>query len=289
MEVPNNVKDDHSLLLSKDCLHITCNWQINNNKQFCDVFSLAPSCEESIKVNCDDIVSLNTCISLQPIESNDEPCMLDIKVINNRRISSIAVVSEAYVLEFFKQFGEYEKTIFAELLDDFEDNFIYFAQTTIIPYSTEAGIKFTKTKSKNSVLWIYGIRLYLAEPINEPISFPTEMFNPEVIKNFLTKLTFNNEGNNTTNDVQPCNKSISNSSTNNNIKQNNDQETIQPTTENTTTNITDIATYIDNKLCDMETRIIKKIEQMEQRTNEKLDTILKCLETRFLSDDLQSS
>lgn len=98
-------------------------------------------CLHFYRINCDDIVSLNTCISLQPIQSDNEPCMLDIKLINNQRISRIAVVSEAYVLEFFKQFGEYEKTIFAELIDDFQDNFIYFAQATINPYSTEASIK----------------------------------------------------------------------------------------------------------------------------------------------------
>ena len=281
MEVTNNGQNDNSLLLNKDFLQISCNWQISNNKQFHDAFTVAPFCEEPIKINCDDIVSLNTCISLQPIQSDNEPCMLDIKLINNQRISRIAVVSEAYVLEFFKQFGEYEKTIFAELIDDFEENFIYFAQATINPYSTEASIKFTKTKSKNSVLWIYGIKLYLTEPINEPESFSTEIFNPEIIKNFLTKFTLNNEGNNITDAVQSSTKSISDSSTNNNIEQSNEKEIVQSITENTISNITDITTYIDQKFCDMENRIMKRIEEMEQRTNQKLDMILKQLETQF--------
>lgn len=67
--------------------------------------------------------------------------MLDIKLINHQRISRIAVVSEAYVLEFFKESGEYETTIFAEFIDEFQDNSVYFAETTIIPSATEASIK----------------------------------------------------------------------------------------------------------------------------------------------------
>lgn len=84
---------------------------------------------------------MSTCISLQPTESNNEPCMLDIRLNNGKRISQIAVVSEAYVLEFFKQFGEYETTKFAEFVDEFEDNSVYFAETAIFPHATEASIK----------------------------------------------------------------------------------------------------------------------------------------------------
>lgn len=84
---------------------------------------------------------MNTCISLQPTDSNNEPCMLDIKLTNGQKISQIAVVSEAYVLEFFKQFGEYETTKFAEFIDEFEDNSVYFAETAIFPHATEASIK----------------------------------------------------------------------------------------------------------------------------------------------------
>lgn len=67
--------------------------------------------------------------------------MLDVRLTNGQRISQIAVVSEAYVLEFFKQFGEYETTKFAEFVDEFEDNSVYFAETAIFPHATEASIK----------------------------------------------------------------------------------------------------------------------------------------------------
>ncbi|XP_043526715.1 uncharacterized protein LOC122537539 isoform X3 [Frieseomelitta varia] len=230
--------------------------------------------------NFEDIVSLNTCISLQSTESNNEPCMLDIRLNNGQKISQIAVVSEAYVLEFFKQFGEYETTKFAEFVDEFEDNSVYFAETAIFPHATEASIKFTKTKSKNSIMWIYGIKLYLTELINEPKTLSTEIFNPEIIRNFLTKFSFNNEGNNTTNDVQSCYMNILNTSKNKSVQKSNGEEVAQSTIENTVLNNVDIMTYIDKKFEDMEGRLMKKINEMEQRTNEKLDIILRQLENQ---------
>ncbi|CAD1479114.1 unnamed protein product [Heterotrigona itama] len=280
MELSDQPADDSSLLLDTNCLQISCNWKIANNKQFRDAFILEVSSLEFKKTNFEDIVSLNTCISLQPTESNNEPCMLDIRLNNGQRISQIAVVSEAYVLEFFKQFGEYETTKFAEFVDEFEDNSVYFAETAIFPHATEASIKFTKTKSKNSIMWIYGIKLYLTKLINEPKTFSTEIFNPEIIKNFLTKFSFNNEGNNTTNDVQSCYMNILNTSKNKSVQKSNGEEVAQSTIENTVLNNVDITTYIDKKFEDMERRLMKKINEMEQRTNEKLDTILRQLESQ---------
>ncbi|KAK9295668.1 hypothetical protein QLX08_010088 [Tetragonisca angustula] len=271
---------DSSLLLDTNCLQISCNWKISNNKQFCDAFTLGVSSLEFKKTNFEDIVSLNTCISLQSTESNNEPCMLDIRLNNGQKISQIAVVSEAYVLEFFKQFGEYETTKFAEFVDEFEDNSVYFGETAIFPHATEASIKFTKTKSKNSIMWIYGIKLYLTELINEPKTLSTEIFNPEIIRNFLTKFSFNNEGNNTTNDVQSCYMNILNTSKNKSVQKSNEEEVAQSTIENTVLNNVDIMTYIDKKFEDMEGRLMKKIHEMEQRTNEKLDIILRQLESQ---------
>lgn len=45
------------------------------------------------------------------------------------------------MLEFFKQFGEYETTAFAEFVDEFENNSVFFAETAIVPPATEASIK----------------------------------------------------------------------------------------------------------------------------------------------------
>lgn len=94
------------------------------------------------RINYEDVVSFDTCIALQSMDSEStEPCMLDIKVTNYQKIARIAVVSEAIVLEFFKQSGEYETTIFADFIDEFEDNSVYFAETAIQPPTTEASIK----------------------------------------------------------------------------------------------------------------------------------------------------
>lgn len=129
-------------------------------------------------------------------------------------------------------------------------------------------------------MWIYGIKLYVTESINEPKSFSTEIFNPEIIRNFLTKLSFNNEGNNITNDVQSCYMNILNLSKNKSVQKNNEEEVAQSAIDSTVSNNIDIVSYIDKKFEDMEGRLMKKIDEMEQKTNEKLDTILRQLETR---------
>ncbi|OAD59285.1 hypothetical protein WN48_09551 [Eufriesea mexicana] len=280
MELSDQQVTESSMSLDTNFLQVSCNWQINNNKQFHDTFTVKISSLEFKKTNFEDIVSLSTCISVQPTESNNEPCMLDIKLTNGQRISQIAVVSEAYVLEFFKQFGEYETTKFAEIVDEFEDNSVYFAETTILPHATEASIKFTKTRSKNSVMWIYGIKLYLTESIIEPKNFSTEIFNPEIMTNFLTKLVFNNEGSNTTNDVQSCYMNILNSTKNKSIQKNNEKGMTKLTDENTVSNNVDVVTYIDKKFEDIEARLMKRIDEMEQKINQKLDTILRQLGTQ---------
>lgn len=130
-------------------------------------------------------------------------------------------------------------------------------------------------------MWIYGIRLYLTEPINESKSFPTDIFSPEILKNFLTKLTFNNEEDNASVDVQSCYKNILNSLKNKNTEESSEKEITQCTSKNTIPDIMHLQTYIDNKFCDMETKVMKRIDEMEQRTNQKLDIILQKLESQF--------
>ncbi|XP_017878281.1 uncharacterized protein LOC108623922 [Ceratina calcarata] len=275
MELLNDRQvDNTSFSLDTNCLQISCNWQITNNKQFRDALTLEASPKEFLKTEYEDVVSLETCISVQSSDSNSEPCMIDIKLTNGQKITQIAVVSEAYVLEFFKQFGEYDTTKFAELIDKFEDTSVYFVETTILPYTSEASIKFVKTKNENSVMWIYGIRLYLTEPSTECNNVSPIQFNPEIIQNFLTKLNFNDKGNNATNNIQSCYMNILNSSRN----RTNEKEIAQSADEKESNN-TDIITYIDKKCQEMETRLMKRIDEMEQRTNAKLDSILNKLQT----------
>lgn len=261
-EVP--VVDNHFL-------QISCNWKITNNKEFREVFTTAVPPQTFEKTNFDDVVSLETCISLQPIQNDNEPCVLDVRVTNGQRISRIAVVSEAYVLEFFKQFGEYEGTVFAEFIDEFEDNTVYFAETNIVPSASEASIKFTKTKKKVPLMWIYGIRVYLTEPVKQRKEIETDIFSPEQIQSFLTKLNFNDE--------------------NSLIQSNNRTERHESDVEGNQTarckndDINEITISIDKKFRDMETRLMKKIDDMEERLNKKLDMALKLLEMNLIRKD----
>ncbi|XP_076382603.1 uncharacterized protein LOC117219547 isoform X2 [Megalopta genalis] len=235
-------------------------------------------CGYVYSVDIDEIVNLNTCMSLQPTQSSNEPCMLELKLPNHQKISHIAMVSEGYVLEFFKLCGEYQTTVFADLLDEFEDNSVYFAETKFSPPTSEASIKFTKTKSKDSVMWIYGIMLYITESTAESKTLFPPIFNPEIIKQFLSELPFLDEDNAPVG-IQSCYKNIFNSSIDTNVKDNHEKEMGQYKKQHTELNI-DIKTFIDNRLHDMEIRLMKKMNEMEQKTNEKLDIILKQLETQ---------
>lgn len=96
------------------------------------------------RINCEDVASVDTCIALQPmkssLDSNIEPCLLNIEV-PNYQIGRIAIVSEGNVLEIFKQFGEYETTILAEFIDEYEENVVFLGETMIHPPTTVVSIK----------------------------------------------------------------------------------------------------------------------------------------------------
>jgi len=113
------------------------------------------------RTNYEDVASMDTCISLQPVDSsiisdarsnmnsctdpdmdsNKEPCMLDIKMTNYQKIARIAIVSEGSVLEIFKQSGEYETTIFTDFIDEYEGTTVFIGETMIQPPTTEVSIK----------------------------------------------------------------------------------------------------------------------------------------------------
>ncbi|XP_072759400.1 uncharacterized protein [Anoplolepis gracilipes] len=186
MEIMNakDTGEPHASLSTKcheNSILVSCNWQITNNKQFIDVITTASLRHAPAKINCEDVAFLDTSIALQ--SSNFEPCMLDIKVTNCQKIARIAIVSEGNVLEIFKQYGEYETTIFAEFIDEYEENIVFLGETMIQPPTTEASIKFTRTKNKSSTMWIYGIRLFLIDSIKEA---KPSAFNPDIIQTFLS-------------------------------------------------------------------------------------------------------
>ncbi|XP_015590436.1 uncharacterized protein LOC107265470 [Cephus cinctus] len=280
---------------------ITSNWTISNNRRFQDSISVVPLSQAAERTDLADMVSPDSCIQLQSLRNQDEPCTIDIEVTGGRKIARIAVVSEASILEFYKQYGEYAVTALAEFIDEFENNFSYFAEVTIEPPSSEIKIKFAKVKSK-TLFWVYGIRLILTDPVTNNVQ---KTFDYDVINSFLQNTnglttkgaemakkllqTFDTQGNDITgNDFNPCLLKLSETSLQSQIpKHHKSLTTIEKSTiksesmeevncENT--NITDIRTYIDNKLCDMEKRLMQRIEVMEQHTNKKLDTVLQQLE-----------
>ncbi|XP_050448867.1 uncharacterized protein LOC126850193 [Cataglyphis hispanica] len=186
MEIINakDTSEAYASLSTKRCensILVSCNWQIINNKQFNDVITTASLQHAPAKINCEDVAFLDTCIALQ--SSNLEPCMLDIKITNCQKIARIAIVSEGNVLEIFKQYGEYETTILAKFVDEYEENIVFLGETTIQPPTTEASIKFTRTKNKSSTMWIYGIKLFLIDCIKEA---KPSAFNSDIIQTFLS-------------------------------------------------------------------------------------------------------
>ncbi|XP_032675337.1 uncharacterized protein LOC116846069 [Odontomachus brunneus] len=299
----NDVHESHTpLSANRDFLQISCNWRITNDKQFYHAISTAPMLHAPKRINCEDIVSLDTCIALQSTDSEStEPCMIDIKVTNYQKIARVAVVSEANVLEFFKQSGEYETTIFADFIDEFEDNSVYLAETAIQPPTTEASIKFTRTKNKGTTMWIYGIRLILTDAVKEK---ETDVFNYDVIQTFLSNVNgkphrgadmarkvlecFNAQE--IINNEEFCQKnletlaldSLANSlkCKNGILKSDNEKENSNSMDDSKHLD-TDVRTYIDNKFYDMERRLMKRIDEMEANTNQRLDAILRKLETQL--------
>ena len=58
------------------------------------------------------------------------------------------VVSEASVIEFFKQSGEYAKTIFGEMLDVFEGAAVYIVEYLFPEPTCQASIKVSVNHSR---------------------------------------------------------------------------------------------------------------------------------------------
>ncbi|KAK2584299.1 hypothetical protein KPH14_006695 [Odynerus spinipes] len=286
---------------AKNFMQVSCNWTIDNNKHYVDAITTMPLSVVPERISLDDIISLDTCICLHSMEQEIEPCKLDIKTTNSQKISRIVILSEAYILEFFKQYGEYAGTVFAELVDKFDGNFVHLAEVTLDPPTTEASIKFTKTKNTQPILWIYGIKLILTEPVKENES---EMLD-YTVTNFLINLngstrkqaniakkmleSFTSQGSNTTNDNDMSLKNLMTVFSNASEVRNNHKNIIEDIKKDDAIckedckdiEVTDIKAYINNKFHDMEERTMHRLDEIEQKMNRKLDAILEKLEVRL--------
>lgn len=155
-------------------------------------------------------------------------------------------------------------------------------------------------------MWLYGVRLTLTDPI--PKEEP-KMFNPQIINDFL--LGFNKSKSKS---VEMANKVFQSLNGRESISANEDIDSYltkfigmgimphkqrviktdkekQKTETNscervngpTENDVLDIKTYIDKKFVDMEKIIMDRIDQVEQKTNTKLDKIINMLETKLNS------
>ncbi|OXU25812.1 hypothetical protein TSAR_003312 [Trichomalopsis sarcophagae] len=273
----------------------TSNWKIANDKSFDDCISTDLLSQAPENTNLEDVVSLDTCIALQS-ETCEESCKLEFKITNKQKIARIAVVSEASVLEFFKQSGEYTTTSFADFVDEFQDHAVYFAEAKIQPPSTEASIKFTRTKYKGPSMWIYGIKLILTEPISD---IPKTTFDLGFTSNGNQQKPEKAEkasGQDLLADInaymQQCVAMKFRSHTFKDNNKSNEVNRLNRAHINTEygghyryQDPFDLKTYIDTKFDTLEKRLIERIEVMDQKTNQKLDAILKKFEQNIIDKE----
>ncbi|XP_015175714.1 PREDICTED: uncharacterized protein LOC107066021 [Polistes dominula] len=292
----------NTLTMTKDFIKVSSNWMIDRNKNYVDTITTIPLLLAPESIDLDDIISLDTCIYLRSEEKVTEPCTLDIKITNNQKISRIIVLSEAYVLEFFKQYGEYATTVFAEFVDEFKGSNIYLAELNFKHPTTEASIKFTKIKNTEPILWIFGIKLVLTESTEENESEILDY----TITNFLNNLNGSvqqkaaianimlesvKQDKNTINDEILPLRNLMTIISNNSKVQNNHKNKIEESKkadlnskDDCTKNIeiTDnIETYINNKFHEMEERTMRRLNEIEHNINEKLNVILEKLEIKL--------
>ncbi|XP_047366158.1 uncharacterized protein LOC124955583 isoform X1 [Vespa velutina] len=282
----------------KDFIQVSSNWMIDGKKCYVDTITTIPLSLAPESIDLDDIISLDTCIYLRSTEQVKEPCTLDIKLTNNQKISRIIILSEAYVLEFFKQYGEYATTVFAEQIDEFIGSTIYLAEMSLEHPSTEASIKFTKIKNAEPMLWIFGIKLILTESVKENKSEILDY----TITNFLNNLngstqqkeilanimleSFKQEKNPVNDEIIPLkNLIISNTlqiqNNNKNVTEETKKVDLNCKDDCKNVEITNIETYINNKFHEMEKRTMHRLNEIEQNINQKLDAILKKLEVKL--------
>ncbi|KAL7299605.1 hypothetical protein TKK_0007368 [Trichogramma kaykai] len=285
----------------------TCNWKIGNDKSLNECVSTMLLSEAEDKTSLEDVVSLETCIALTA-DPSGEACRIEFKMLNQQKIARVAVVSEASVLEFFKQSGEYATTVFAEFVDEFQDHMVYFAEASIQPPSTEASVKLTRTMSKNSSIWVYGIKLILTEDLAKPqkSGFNMDYLNDylsnsndarsEKAKKFLTSFARieNNSGGfnqilNNMGSLFPNFEKMSINSQSQELIENNEKELSNGKSSDKVqkNNINEcnggpedmsiIKNYIDEKLNSFEARLMNRVESLERDINKKLDLILQKL------------
>ncbi|CAD6239005.1 GSCOCG00008599001-RA-CDS [Cotesia congregata] len=281
---------------------VSSNWEVvGNTKKLSNSISigLAADCLDGISL--EDIADEKTCITIKQKANDSEPCTVEIKLKNRgTKIKRVGIVSEASVLEIFQEFGEYTTTVFTEMIDEFEDSVVTYADVVFERPSSEVSIKFTRIKNNKSKMFLYGIRLLLQQ---SEVSNVTENFDASVMNECLLKLlekankvqgklscvvdkkhdnisnkydlTTNNNANNVLqvdrDDVESNVKFLTN-------EQYEKNEQLKSASIDSTNYHQALETLLDLKISQMEQRLSRKIDLLEARTNEKLDKIIKSLD-----------
>ncbi|KAK0162452.1 hypothetical protein PV327_006227 [Microctonus hyperodae] len=282
--------------MANNLFEISSNWlAVEGNRKLENVISCQLSVNSPLRMTLDDIVDEKGCLEIRPTADDNGGCTIEIKMKDKYKIVRIGVVSEASILEIFRDAGEYAATIFADFIDEFEDSSVYYAETTFDRPTTETSIKFRRIKNNRTTMFLYGVRIIVEEVTMKNPS--EELLDFNLISNLL-KMTMGNCKKNQKNDE--CQKShinkIGDSSSKNfsdyrenmlteNINKQQDQmrNCIQNQNDGENNSNANFATFessINIQLQKMEQRIMDRINLFEENTNKKLDEIIVLLELK---------
>lgn len=306
----------------KQNFSVLCNWKIINNKQLHDTIITAPlqNGVDKETIYYEEVANVHTSIALQRPTADEGSCLLEIKMTNSQKIKRIGVVSEGHILEIFKE--HYEKTIYPDFIDEDNENSAYFGDVCFDPPTTEASIRFPRIKD---TLWIYGIKLFLTDPVKvEPSAFDYDkiqflignadslmdgkeimlrkiisrntekLMNPSNFISFLEDFE-TSYSSKCKSKIEKVDNQEERSNCENNCKKSsletchngirNEQKRVNMN-DNYASDM-DIRNYIESKFDDMEVRFRTRIDQMEATINQRLDNFysLLCTLKTFQKDN----
>ncbi|XP_043276513.1 uncharacterized protein [Venturia canescens] len=281
---------------------ITSNWMLTqNNKRWSDAISIVTGFETTESLTVDDIVTEDSYVILQPVNANldskHEACVININ-LTGQKILKIGVVSEASVLEFFKESEEYAGTAFAELILEDEGATAYLADLNFSRPTSQASIKFTRVHNDSrSYMYLYGMRLVVENVTdsksNQRLSLEDILSNSYGVNNALGKTALmvppnmvdfaDYDGNFSTEIDAFLRGFMEKTLSMRGERPKKKQESLKPVTQLANENSgsqtnkelqRDIESDIDKKLMDMEKRLMERMDELEKKTMEKLDIIL---------------
>ncbi|XP_055903807.1 uncharacterized protein LOC129939716 [Eupeodes corollae] len=281
---------------------ISTNWNLIAGTEVSKVVqNKITNTEDFIKPNLEEILAAERAILLNSgSQSNQPTCELTIRVFPKFKIDSLTVICTSPKIEFFSGIqSEYVETVYGERLEDEDDS-----NDDVQGYRYDVEIQksgvtnlMLKLITASNELCVYGIQLNVApnpngittllpnrinlDNVKELLNNSNQKLSPsaEKCKSFLE--TYNNVMNSGGSDLIAKFK--------NSMDLQNELKTIPalplPLTETINDN-SHIISYIDKKVQESENRILKRLDEIEETQNLKLDRILKLLENKaIISND----